>query len=570
VATLDGRLAEKNARVGQGSDPKDGQDSSAHDHHEGRGGGIIGKAVRGAFWMILSGSGSRVIGILGTLAVTHYLAPEEYGEASLAALVIFIASTLSNGGLAQYIAARPQAGRDVVFHALVLYFGLGVLSIGPTLLLGPYLGHALHAPGITPLLPLIGVSAILDRVSTIQDRLQLRALRFRSVSVTRSLGELTYAAVSVGLAALAAGTPYGGARAIVFATVGRSLLRFVAFSLTMPRAEWLSPGKLSWPTARELLVAGAPLGVVVIAGMGASKLDNLVFQVNFGLVWLSCYNLAYNFAEMPGALVGEQVGDVLVPSFAHMADDEKRKDALLLSMRMMNLIVAPLAFGLAAVAPTLSKLAFPRNYQEGIIKVLQLLAAFSLARTITWVGNSYFQVRNRRRWIMILETARMVGIVVFMSLFIKIGMQKGPGHAVRWACASVVFVFSLSALSYMWSVRKLDGVRLRDQILPLVPPVIACLPMAAAVVGARRIITRFGLLIIGSPEIHGTVDQIRVFTPRLFVEILVGAVVFVPSALILAPRASRELIDLIRDAVRRRRGGGAEEAHAEAAAAGES
>lgn len=567
--------------MGQGSDPKDGQASaahaqsahaqsaheqSAHEHHDGRGAGIIGKAARGAFWMILSGSGSRVIGILGTLAVTHYLAPEEYGEASLAALVILIASTVSNGGLAQYIAARPQASRDVVFHALVLYFVMGVLAVGAALLAGPVLGDALHAPGIVPLLPLIGLASILDRVSTIQDRLQLRALRFRSVSANRSIGEMVYAAVSVCLAAFAAGTPYGGVRAIVYATLARSLLRFVTLTLTMPREEWLSPCKLSWATMRELIVFGSPLAVVVVAGMGAQKLDNLVFQINFGLVWLSAYNLAYNFAEMPGALVGEQVGDVLVPSFAHMADDGKRKDALLLSMRMMNLIVAPLALGLAVVAPTLSKLAFPRNYQEGIIKVLQLLAVFSLARTVTWVGNSYFQVRNRRRWIMILETARMIGIVTFMSAFIRVGMLWGPGHAVRWACASVVVVFGLSALSYMWSIRKLDGVSLRDQMLPLLPPILACVPMIAAVVGARRIITRFGLLVFGSPEVHGTLDQIRIFSPRLFVEIAVGALVFVPSALLLAPRASRELMDLVRDGLRRRRGGAADEPPAEAAA----
>jgi PST family polysaccharide transporter len=218
------------------------------------------------------------------------------------------------------------------------------------------------------------------------------------------------------------------------------------------------------------------------------------------------------------------------------------------------------------VAPTLSKLAFPRNYQEGIIKVLQLLAVFSLARTVTWVGNSYFQVRNRRRWIMILETARMIGIVTFMSAFIRVGMLWGPGHAVRWACASVVVVFGLSALSYMWSIRKLDGVSLRDQMLPLLPPILACVPMIAAVVGARRIITRFGLLVFGSPEVHGTLDQIRIFSPRLFVEIAVGALVFVPSALLLAPRASRELMDLVRDGLRRRRGGAADEPPAEAAA----
>ena len=95
---------------------------------------------------------------------------------------------------------------------------------------------------------------------------------------------------------------------------------------------------------------------------------------------------AYRTADLPSSLIGHEIGDDRVPSFAHMNDDEGRKNALVLSMRMMVLIVTPLAIGLALVAPTLAKLAFDRRYQEGIIKILQLLAMFSMARTVTWVA----------------------------------------------------------------------------------------------------------------------------------------------------------------------------------------
>src|SRR5262249_49339283 len=153
------------------------------------------------------------------------------------------------------------------------------------------------------------------------------------------------------------------------------------------------------------------------------------------------YNLAYNFADLPASLIAETVGDVLVPSFAHMKDDEERKHALLLSLRMLTLVCAPLAAGLAIVAPILVKLAFTPHY-FGAYQILRIVALFGLARTIIWIANSYLQVRNEPRTIMILVTARMVGIVVVMHTFIVIGMAvSGKVWWITWACSAVLAVF---------------------------------------------------------------------------------------------------------------------------------
>ena len=196
--------------------------------------------------MVLSGSGARVLGIVGTLAITRYLNPEQYGEVSLAALIMVIANLMTNGGLSQYIASRPNAGRDVMFHATFYFLVIGAIGTGLTVLFGEQLGAALHAPSIVKYLPGLALASMLDRVAMIQDRIQLRSMRFRSVGVQRSLGELVYSGVSVGLAAFAAGTPYGGANALVWASLARGVLRVITLSATTPRRDWLSPCKLDW------------------------------------------------------------------------------------------------------------------------------------------------------------------------------------------------------------------------------------------------------------------------------------------------------------------------------------
>ena len=97
--------------------------------------------------------------------------------------------------------------------------------------------------------------------------------------------------------------------------------------------------------------------------------------------------------------------------------------------------------------------------------------------------------------------------------------------------------FTLGSFGYFRVIRRIDGLTLREQIVPLVPPVIACAPMVFAILGVRRGIVALG----GAPSAIG-----------LLAELLVGALIFVPSALLLAPSASRDLLGLLRTALSRR------------------
>lgn len=517
---------------------------------------ILAKAVRGAFWTVLSGTGARVVGILGTLAVTHYLSPEEYGEVSMAGLVILTASGLANAGISQYIASKPNADRAAVFHATFYFLLLGVLALALTLMLGEPAARLVNAPGIVKYLPLFSVGLLIERVCVIQDRIQVRDMRFRTVGLIRSLGELVYAVVSVALAATCAGTRFGGGNALVWAMVVRSVVRLLAFSTTTYWRDWAEPHPITLAQTREFFGFGLPMSLAGIANWGSAKFDNFVYSHHFGEAAVGQYNLAYNFADVPAALIAETVGDVLVPSFAHMENVEQRRRSYLVAIETLVLLVTPLALGLAAVAPDLVKLAFPAKY-AGITIALRILVLFGVPRTVIWTANSYLQVRNKPRIIMNLEMARMLGIVLLVHGFTWLGRQVlPPSQAQLVACAAVVSVFALNALGYMLVIRRVDGVSLGDQILPLLPPALACVPMVLAVYGIQNGLERIPFFAVADEgALHTFGERARAFGPRLLLSVVGGAIVFVPSALALAPKASRRLLSMVRNARARRRGG---------------
>src|SRR5882724_9588523 len=97
-------------------------------------------------WTISTGIGSRAIGLVGTLAVTRFIAPAEYGEVSVAVVVVLSANQFSTLGLGQLLIARPDAPRSVAFHVTVFHVVLGLVALLAVLAVGTRLGYALDAP----------------------------------------------------------------------------------------------------------------------------------------------------------------------------------------------------------------------------------------------------------------------------------------------------------------------------------------------------------------------------------------------------------------------------------------
>src|SRR5580700_7101428 len=104
------------------------------------------KAAVDVIWNLTTSVGSRVITLGGTLWLTYLLSPDVYGEVTLAAIVVQTASTIGGSGLPQYVFAKPESGREGMFHVTFYYLLVGVLAFIPLLLLRDFVGGPLRAP----------------------------------------------------------------------------------------------------------------------------------------------------------------------------------------------------------------------------------------------------------------------------------------------------------------------------------------------------------------------------------------------------------------------------------------
>ncbi len=479
------------------------------------------QAVRGAAWTVGSSLAGRIVGVVGTLALTRFLAPEVMGEVGVASILVLTAHQLSTAGLGQYVVAKPRAGRAVIFHATVLFLAFGSVAFAALWAFRDHLGPMFDAPGMVAYLPGLLLATLLDRVSFIPQRVLLRDMRFKVVAISRSLAEFAFTGVAVSLAAGGL-----GGEAVVYGNLARSALRSIVFVVAVNWRDWLSAARLKGATAREILSFGVPVSLGGIAGFAARRWDNLLFSSLFGPATMGLYNLAYNLADIPAEQIGEHIGDVLLPSFAHL-DPASRPDALVRSTSLLSLVVFPLAVGLATVADPLVQALFTEAWQ-GVAPFLIILCVLSVVRPVGWTITSYLQATNLPRDIMYLSFGK---VILLLGLIAGLG-QISP----VWACAGVGFAYALHSLAGLFVVRRRHGLSLSRVFAGMIGPLWACAVMAAAVLAV--------VFVLGDVLDVSPVWQVAA-------GIAVGAPVYVGAAFVLAPAVARDCFSLLRRSLRR-------------------
>jgi lipopolysaccharide exporter len=480
---------------------------------------LAGKAVRGAVWTIGLSTSARVVGLVVTIVLARFLAPEIEAEAKAAWGIAFTAATATRFGFDQYLIVKQRDGDDVLFHCTFYTVVLGGLALGVLLLLDGWLAALLDTPILVEYIPLAIIGVALKRMAAIPHRILIRDLRFRIAAVSEAVGELSY----VGVVLLLAYQGYGG-YSILIANIVQAAVTLGIVCAAAGLASWLRPCRLTWQRTRDMLRFGTPLNFQTLLAVVSQYLDGWVILGRFGARPMGLYSKAYSLADIPASYVGEHIGSVLLPSMAKI-EPERRLDVLVRSTAILGVLIFPMGVGLGVVADTLVHALFPGLW-HGAGLFLTVLASMSVFRPLSWVVDSYLKVSQRTHLLFLSELAKVV--------FLLIALVLAPGAG--WAAAGVGLAFALQALFLVMVLRVTDQVSPLRFLPGFIQPLLACGIMAAAVLGVRYALIAAGM---------------EIMALRLAIEIAVGAVVYVPAAFLCAPAITHDVLGLLRKAFRR-------------------
>lgn len=495
------------------SEPQAAEDASAS---------ITANAMRGASWTISAGLVARALGLVGSVAITHFLDPTAIGEVGAAMVLVLLANQMSTIGIGQFVLARAGEGPRVTFHATVLHLVTGAIALGLVVALGGPLTALVKAPHASVYVPGVAVAILLDRIGYVPERMILRDLRFRVIAGTRATSDLANSAVSLGLAIAG----FGG-WAIVIANIVRSAMRAGVYLFSADRPSWFAPQRLSREVYRSILAFGLPTWFGAVCEFAAARVDNLLVSSLYGPHVMAQYQIAYNLADVPADQIGEQVAEVLLPSFVKLGPEE-RKTAVVSSLGLLAFVVFPVAIGFGAVAHTLIALVLKPIWAP-VAPMLAILCVLSVLRPVTWQLAAYLIASDRPRIAMFTSSVKLLVIVVAILTVGRVSPLV--------ACFGVGFGYIASLLIAQYTIQRVDGIPMTAFLKRMAPPLLACGPMVGIVLGVRWLWTRGGL----GPGMG------------LPLEVLSGMLGFVLGAFTLAPGITREFLAAVSAARGRRK-----------------
>lgn len=482
------------------------------------------KAARGALWTIATSIGGRIIGVLGTLIMTRFLAPEAIGEVSVATIIAMTANWASIWGFGPYAivkSQKPEDAPEVMWHCTVAYMVLGVIGLGGVALFGGPLTALFDAPTAARFVPGAALAIFIRRFSSVAERALVREMRFREIGIAQAVGELAYTATALTLAA----NKWGG-MAIVVGNLVQATITSGLIIRASGMKSWATRTPLRKERFRDMLRFGLPLAVESVAHNGSRYWDNLMMARYFGPSVTGVYNMAYNLADIPAIQVGEQIAGVLLPSMSKL-EPARRPRALERSTALLSLLIFPMAIGLGLIAEPLIELVLPSDKWQEVAPLLTILAVLSVFRPITWVLSVYMDAQERTTRLMFLEVAKIILLMVGIAVFSPWG--------VRASAAAVGLAFGASAIAGVGMVAG-DGVSLARLVRGFFEPLAACALMCGVVLAVR----------FGVPSF----DQLHP-AAKVAIEIGLGGIVYTAAALVLCRDTAKDMLGLLRGAIKK-------------------
>jgi PST family polysaccharide transporter len=431
------------------------------------------------FWAVGTGIATRGIGLFTTLLLTAYMSPQQAGSVNVAFTLVSTVSVLTTVGVGQYVASQRQPLPRVAYNAFLLHTGLGVLGLLAVLLFRRQAAEAFDAVSGVAFIPALALSILLERIQYVPERVLAAHMRFRQLSIIRSLSELLYCAGAI-VGALCGLGPW----AIVLGNLCRQM-RFAVTLRYTPPAEWLVRERPDRALLRVLVRFGLPIMVALIAGFATRRWDNLMVAHFYGTAAVGLYNLSYNLAEIPAVQIAEVTGDVLAPALARLEAADRRQTAVRMA-EALALMVFPLAIGLALVAPTVSRL-LPGRW-AGITPYLIGLSTLSLSRPVSVLMGVYLLALRRTIPSAVLQGVQVV--LLLGTLLLCGALFPAQPAAACWAVSLAFLVGSALAVAVLSRVDQVSSWQLvRAHLLP-VPALIF---MALAVKGLDLGLSRLAL-----------------------------------------------------------------------------
>ena len=391
------------------------------------------KTISSLKWTAIERAGVQGLTFIVQIILARILLPEEFGIVATVAIILALASVLTDGGLGAALVQNPDIDRKDISTVFFMNVGVSLATLVLLTLLAPMIASYFREPVLERIVPALGLGVCFAAFGQTQLQMLQRNMEFKRLVHISIPSNIVAGATGIAMAL----TGFG-----VWALVGQRLSRSATFSVCAWRVcspDWRPRLEFSVSSLKKM--AGFSLSILSVTMLNrlAKNLHGLVIAKAFSMQELGFYNRAQSFQKQPINALASSLQKVFFPVFSKIQNDNSRiRNALRVGVPLLAFSTIPAMFWLIAVA-------------EPLIRVVL---------TDKWLPSVPF-----------LQVVPLLGIVYpLATLKMNVIKSKGNSHLIFWLGVTkqsiqLVTLFFTWRYGIMWMILGQLGASLVNMLL---------------------------------------------------------------------------------------------------------
>ena len=387
--------------------------------------GLRPTLLNALYWAAGGRFAGQLISWLITIWVIRILSPADYALMAMATVFIGACELIDELGLGSMITRARELDETSLRKAFGIVLTIKIALFGVLLVAAPAIGWLSASEDLVPLVRLLAFNFLASALAVIPRALMVREMAFRKLVTAEVAATLTAAATTLMLALLG-----HGVWALAVGALSLTVVRTALFNVLWPFAR---PPIFSTRGMREFLTFGGAVSLERILWYVYSQADIVIAAKLLGADALGFYVVGKHIASLPAQKISPVIQEVVFPAFARIqADRERVGRSLLQGVNALTVLACPAAFGMAAVAPDLIKVALGERWVPAalplqtysLILPLGMVSGIILS-ALKAIGRSDLSLRN----------------VALGSLLMIAGFVVGSGWGLAGISLAWLFVY---------------------------------------------------------------------------------------------------------------------------------
>lgn len=455
--------------------------------------------------------------MITTVVLARLLMPEDFGLFALGLVMLNLFDYVRDFGVTAALVQHRDSLSRLAPTGLTMSLLFGVVVTVAALLLAPTISELMGHPELTGIVRVLAAALLISSFNSLPQATLRRSLEFRRRLVPEVGGALVKVVVAIGCALVEQGV-----WSLVWAQLTGSLVTTCLYwAVARPSFRM----GLDRSVVVSLLRFGMPVTALTFVAFLEYSLATTMIGRRLGSEAAGYYSLGYRLADITILGLCAVIGEVLFSALARMQDDRPRLvNGYLATVSVVVTVTFPVSLGIALLAPDIVALLYGARYSAAAAP-LTWVAISAAVHSATFHSGEVYKAIGRPALLTYLSATMLVVEVPAVWLT--------AGQSIVAVALALVAVELVNLIARVALVKRVLGPSARQQLMIYAGPGTAALVMASAVWGA-------GHLLPGGPT-----------AIRVGMLVLVGAIVYLGCLRLVAPVATKTLLDALRTMIGR-------------------